>query len=137
MSEPDPRREALKARFLEERSWPFSGFWERMLEADPDYFEAYLNFRDVPWRKGVLAPKVKELIYIAMDVAATHLYEYGFRSHVRGALRQGATFEEILEVIEITSAIGIHSAVMGVPALYEELERAKAEGRAPAYSDGG
>jgi hypothetical protein len=27
---------------------------------------------DVPWRNGILEPKVKQSIYIAFDAAATH-----------------------------------------------------------------
>jgi alkylhydroperoxidase/carboxymuconolactone decarboxylase family protein YurZ len=69
----------------------------------------------------VLEPKVKEMIYIAFDVAATHLYQPGLRAHIRNALGYGATREEIMEVIELVSVIGIHSAAVGVPILLEEL----------------
>jgi alkylhydroperoxidase/carboxymuconolactone decarboxylase family protein YurZ len=75
----------------------------------------------VPWTHGVLEPKVKEMIYIAFDVAATHLYEPGLRAHIRNALGLGATKEEIMEVIELVSVIGIHACAVGVPILVEEL----------------
>jgi alkylhydroperoxidase/carboxymuconolactone decarboxylase family protein YurZ len=54
-------------------------------------------------------------------VAATHLYQPGLRAHIRNALGYGATREEIMEVIELVSVIGIHSAAVGVPILLEEL----------------
>jgi alkylhydroperoxidase/carboxymuconolactone decarboxylase family protein YurZ len=48
----------------------------------------------------------------------------GVRRHIQNALRAGATKEEILEVMQLTSIMGIHSMAMGVPILMEELERA-------------
>ena len=92
-----------------------------MLILDPDFFEAYTRFSSVPWVSGVLEPKVKELIYTAFDVSATHLYAPGLRQHIRNALDYGATKEEVLEVIELASVIGIHSCTVGVPILVEEL----------------
>ena len=66
------RQRTLKARFIRERvSW--NPLWDQLLEWDPEFFEAYFNFSAVPWRRGVLPPKVKEFIYIAIDASATHL----------------------------------------------------------------
>ena len=74
----------------------------------------------------MLEPKVKELIYTAFDASATHLYVPGLRQHIRNALALGATTDEVMEVFEIASVIGIHTCTMGVPILVEELERADA-----------
>ena len=52
---------------------------------------AYLEFSAVPWRKNHLDDKTKELMYIAVDAAATHLYVPGIRQHIRAALQAGAT----------------------------------------------
>jgi alkylhydroperoxidase/carboxymuconolactone decarboxylase family protein YurZ len=122
---PGPREEGLKAEFIEARGY-WSGLWDDVLALSPDFFEAYLRFSSVPWRHGRLEPKVKEFIYIAVDAATTHLYEPGTRIHVRNALRHGATKEEIMEVLELVSVLGIHSCTHGVPILMEEL-RATAE----------
>jgi hypothetical protein len=43
---------------------------------------------------------------------------------IRNAIGYGATREEIMEVIEIASVIGIHAATVGVPILLEELRGA-------------
>jgi alkylhydroperoxidase/carboxymuconolactone decarboxylase family protein YurZ len=96
--------------------------WQRMLELDPPFLRAYLNFSAVPWRTGPLEPKVKEFIYLAADAAATHLYEPGIRQHVSAALDHGATPAEIMEVLELTSTLGIHAMNIGVPLLLEVLE---------------
>ena len=89
----------------------------------PAFFEAYTEFSSIPWTQGVLEPKVKELIYTAFDASATHLYVPGLRQHIRNALALGATTDEVMEVFEIASVIGIHTCTMGVPILIEELER--------------
>jgi alkylhydroperoxidase/carboxymuconolactone decarboxylase family protein YurZ len=119
----DDRRRELREAFIEARGF-WTPLWEGVLELDPDFFEAYVGFSSVPWRKGTLEPKVKELVCIAMDAAATHLFVPGIRQHIRNALEHGATREEIMEVLELTSTLGIHACNIGVPILVEELEAA-------------
>ena len=75
----------------------------------------------MPWRSGPLEPKVKELIYIAFDTAATHLYTKGLKAHIENAIGYGATAGEILEVMEIASVLGIHGVTTAAPILAEEL----------------
>jgi alkylhydroperoxidase/carboxymuconolactone decarboxylase family protein YurZ len=122
-TELEERRARLKAEFTEARGY-WSDIWDDMLRLSPDFFEAYLNFSAVPWRSGVLAPKIKELIYIAIDASTTHLYDPGLRVHVRNAIGYGATKEEIMEVYQLTSVLGIHTCTMGVPVLVDEMRKA-------------
>jgi alkylhydroperoxidase/carboxymuconolactone decarboxylase family protein YurZ len=114
------RQERLKADFTAKRGY-WHEFWDGVLELDPDFFEAYLDFSAHPWTNGVLEPKVKELIYTAFDVSATHLYAPGLAQHIANALEHGATAEELMEVFEIASTLGIHTCEVGVPILEEEL----------------
>ncbi len=121
------RQKQLKERFARER-----GYWSEevmgpILRLDPDFFEAYLNFSAAPWKKGILPPKTKELIYIAVDASTTHLYEPGIRLHIKNALKYGATREEIMEVLEVISVLGIHACTVGVPILIEEVKKAGKE----------
>ncbi len=118
------RQKQLKEQFIKERGYWRDELWEPILKIDPDFFEAYLNFSAAPWKRGVLPPKIKELIYIAIDASTTHLYEPGIGQHIRNALKYGATKEEIMEVFELTSVLGIHTITTGVPILMEELEKA-------------
>lgn len=97
--------------------------WDVLAEMDADYLEAFLAFRAVPQTKGPLEQKYKELIFIAINVATTHLWSTGVRRHIQNALRAGATKEEILEVMQLTSIMGIHSMALGVPILQEEMEK--------------
>src|SRR5438067_2063999 len=108
------RRKELRDAFIEAHGY-WNQAWESLLERDPDFFQAYAHFSSVPWVKGTLEPKVKEFIYTAFDVAATHLYVSGLRQHIRNALGYGATKEEVLEVIELASLLGLHACTVGVP----------------------
>jgi alkylhydroperoxidase/carboxymuconolactone decarboxylase family protein YurZ len=117
------RQEQLKEQFIKERGYWRDELWDPILRIDPDFFEAYLNFSAAPWKNGVLPPKIKELIYIAVDASTTHLYAPGLSQHIKNALKYGATKEEIMEVFELTSVLGIHTITMGVPILMEELEK--------------
>ena len=118
------RQKQLKEKFIKERGYWSEGLWGEVLKLDPNFFEAYLNFSTVPWKHGVLSPKIKELIYTAIDASTTHLYEPGLRQHIGNALKYGATKEEIMEVLELVSVLGIHTCTMGVPILVEELKKA-------------
>ncbi len=95
--------------------------WDLFYELDPDYLEAFLAFRNVPLKNGPLEQKYKELIFIAINVATTHLHASGARRHIQNALKAGATKEEILETIQLTSIMGIHSMGLAAPILLEEV----------------
>jgi alkylhydroperoxidase/carboxymuconolactone decarboxylase family protein YurZ len=123
MAELNDYQKKLKAEFIENRGYWFP-FWQQVLEMNPEFFEAYCNFSSVPWKTGPLEPKVKEMIYIAMDIATTHLYLPGTRIHMANALKHGATKEELMEVLQIVSVLGIHSMTEGLPILIDELKNA-------------
>ena len=105
---------------LEKGDW--NPLWETFRELDPEFLEAYLAFRSVPQREGPLPQKYKELILIAINAATTHLYGPGVRRHIQNALKAGATQEEILETIQLTTVMGIHSCNLAIPILLEEVD---------------
>jgi alkylhydroperoxidase/carboxymuconolactone decarboxylase family protein YurZ len=113
-------QERIKADFMANRGY-WNPFWDGMLVLDADFMESYMRFSSVPWLTYVLEPKIRELVITAFDVAATHLFVPGLHQHIRNALGYGASREEIMEVIEIASTLGIHSCNVGVPILLEEL----------------
>jgi alkylhydroperoxidase/carboxymuconolactone decarboxylase family protein YurZ len=124
----DEYQERLKAEFTKTRGY-WHPFWNEILELDPEMFEAYVEFSSVPWHHGTLSPKVKELIYIAFDCAATHLYVKGLKLHIENAVDHGATAEEIIEVMELASVLGIHAVTTGAPILAEEAAATGAKDR--------
>jgi alkylhydroperoxidase/carboxymuconolactone decarboxylase family protein YurZ len=121
-----PRQKEIKCAFEETRGY-WNAFWDGVLELDPEFFAAYLEFSGRPWTHGVLEPKVKELVYTAFDASATHMYIPGLKQHIENALGYGATRGEIMEVFELAATIGIHSFGVTMPILAEELARARAK----------
>jgi len=95
--------------------------WQALREADPEFFARFAELADVPRRSATREPKVKELVCLAVNAAATHMYEPGIREHAHRAIELGATREELLEVLELTSTLGIHASTVGVPLLLEAL----------------
>lgn len=116
------RQTAIKAKFEASRGyWPPS--WDAIVALAPDFFEAFEDLGAVPREQGAIEPKVRELILIAVDASTTHLWASGVRTHTRAALRHGATVEEIVEVLALTSVLGPQSVTFGVPILLEELAK--------------
>ena len=112
--------------------------WDLFNELDPDYLEAFLAFRSVPQRNGPLEQKYKEMIFIAINAATTHLHGPGVRRHIQNALKAGATKAEILEVIQLTTIMGIHSMSLAAPILQEEFAKLTAsacESSLPHFGD--
>lgn len=116
-------QQALKARFIDELGY-WKRVWEHLLLADEGFFKGFLDISVLPYRTSVLDVKVKEFVYIAIDAGTTHLYDPGLRVHLRRALEVGASMAEIVEVLEITSAVGMHSLTVGLPIVLEELAAA-------------
>lgn len=95
--------------------------WESLLKLHPDFFETLKAFLSTGLSL-VLPVKTRELVSIAVDSLATYPDVDGLRTHIRVALREGATEYEILEVIELAVGYGFLSCMVGVPSLLETVE---------------
>lgn len=117
-SELDAHQQELKADFRGKRGY-WGPTWDALVRIDPDFFAAYTEFSSVPFRKdrNALSPKVKELVYCAIDCSTTHLYGPGLKLHIRNAMRYGATTEEVMEVFELASLIGVYTVLAGAQVL--------------------
>lgn len=108
--------QAIRDDFLKTR-----GFWNEqrddLARLMPGYFGALSRMSMEPWKSGVLQPKEREFLYIAIDCSIAHMHEQGIRIHIRNAIRHGATREEILEVFQLSSLMGTESYVLGCRAL--------------------
>lgn len=87
---------------------------EPLLSLDPHFLDAYRVLSRSVVAADVLEPKLVELIIIALDVSTTHLFDKGTRLHVRSALAKGASVDEIMEVLELTSTLGISGTNLGL-----------------------
>lgn len=112
---------ALKEEIIRER-----GYWARfhdvLLDNAPEFLAAYVAFQAAPTRSKILDPKLCEFIYIAVDISVNHMYDRGAKRHMGFALKAGATQEELLQVILLTTVIAAHHPIdSGLKILAEEL----------------
>lgn len=120
MSNLTPKEQALKEAYIRAR-----GYWrpwtEGLLRLDPAFLETYGNYAGYPAATGLLSPKMRELIYVALDGSATHLFRSGLALHMQLALESGATAQEIVDVLRLATAQGLEGCYVGVGILAEEL----------------
>lgn len=98
------------------------GVVDQFSEWDPGFTEVCVKMTTNPWTSGVLSRKLVELIGIALNAACTNLNPDGTRRHIRAALENGATREEILLVLKCSAVMSIHSCSLGAPILLEEAK---------------
>jgi alkylhydroperoxidase/carboxymuconolactone decarboxylase family protein YurZ len=113
--------DAVKAEFIRSR-----GFWNAqrdvIVRLMPDYFSALSQLTLEPWQKGTLTAKERELVCIAIDSTVTHMYEPGLVIHIRQAVKNGATRQEILEVFHLVALTGLEGYIIGAEALFALAE---------------
>lgn len=134
----DERRRRLRDDFTARRGY-WNSTWDEVLVHAPDFFETYTELSSVPWDTGHLSPLVRELLYVAFDTSATHLYGVGLRLHLENALDLGATVGQLVEVMQIASLIGLRAAGEGGNALEAALQDGTRHrpGGPPTSGDGG
>lgn len=89
--------------------------WEFVCRKDPDFFEAYDNLYKAALGKGkALDIKTREFIAIAL-LSHRGLPASNIISHIKRAMKHGASEEEILEAIETTIVPG------GAPTFFNGL----------------
>jgi alkylhydroperoxidase/carboxymuconolactone decarboxylase family protein YurZ len=103
---------------------PWDAAVEQLREWDPAWTEQYLKVTTNPWTNGILPRKTIEMICLAVNAACTNLNPDGTRRHIRAALDAGATRDEILMVLKMSSLLSIHTCSLGAPMLFEEAKAA-------------
>jgi alkylhydroperoxidase/carboxymuconolactone decarboxylase family protein YurZ len=106
-----------------------SSFWYAAFEIveawDPLWAKSCALMAADPWKNGILPRMTIELVCVAINAACTNLQTEGTRRHIRAALEAGATRDQLLMVIKMTSLLAIHSCSLGAPILLEEARAAK------------
>ena len=97
--------------------------WDPFYELSPAWTDKFFALGAAIYKSGLFTPRFMELISIAFDASITHMYAPGTRRHIKGALKAGATPEEIMTVLQICVSMGVEACAKGVPILAEELER--------------
>ncbi|HWJ52070.1 MAG TPA: carboxymuconolactone decarboxylase family protein [Propionibacteriaceae bacterium] len=98
----------------------FNQTWDPIHQLDPRWLEEFLAM-GAEMYSGSLPTKLVELMAIAVDASCTHLYTPGIRRHIQRALAQGASMEEIMEVLKLCGALGVEACELGTPILAQEL----------------
>lgn len=124
-------RDEMRARVLRLRGY-VGPFQSAMIELDPDWVERYLAFVCAPNDSGRISMRLTQLIYVGIDAVPSHLYPKGIGTHAELALKNGATFDEVIETLEIAASLTELSPAMAFPILAEELAAA---GAAPAADE--
>jgi alkylhydroperoxidase/carboxymuconolactone decarboxylase family protein YurZ len=120
MTELSPTEQVLKDEFVRAR-----GYWrpwtEALLKLNPAFLSLYANYAGHAAEYGPLSRRMCELIYVALDGSATHLFRSGLKLHMELALESGATAQEIVEVLQLATAQGLDGCFIGTSILAEEL----------------
>src|SRR5690606_23828523 len=119
MTDTTPEQEDIKAYFIAER-----GYWrpwtQAILRHHPRFLKGYAAYAGYPARHGPLSPRVVELIYIALDSSATHMYPAGLRTHLDLARQLGVTAADVFDVLHIVAGQGLSHVYDAVRILAEE-----------------
>jgi alkylhydroperoxidase/carboxymuconolactone decarboxylase family protein YurZ len=119
LPEPTPEAQAIKDEFIRTR-----GVWlaqrEAVFRLMPKYFAALSKLSTASWKDGSLSRKERELIALSVDCIVTHMFEPGLAMHIRCAIEHGATREEILDVFQLASQLGLETYIQGAEALFGE-----------------
>jgi len=126
MSDLTPEQQVLKEAYVKAR-----GYWrpwtEGLLRLDPEFLQSYGKYAGYAAENGPLSPKMCELIYVALDGSATHLFRSGLALHLHLALQAGASAREIIDVFRLATAQGLDGCNLGIGILAEELASAGME----------
>ena len=106
----DVNLDDIKALYVQER-----GYWrpwnDVLLQQRPAFLQAYARYAGYPASKGVLSERIVELVYVALDSSATHLFPTGLKLHMQKALAAGASAADIIDVLTQVCLQGATAAV--------------------------
>lgn len=116
------RAEDSQAAFEAKRG-AMSPAWVACTYHLPALVEAYAGFSGVPWSTQHLSDKMKELVYIAIDLMPQHTHIEGTKVHMGKARANGATDAEINSVLQMIALLGVQTHMLALPILEEELAK--------------
>lgn len=122
---PAPRQpDAAASEFaclLEAKTGLQEDWIERLLARTPAHTRALLDVVHAPEEPSALGNKTRALVALALSAAAPIGDADAARALARAALKFGASADEIVEAIQLTSGIGGHAFSVGAPILAKSL----------------
>ncbi|RQS68179.1 carboxymuconolactone decarboxylase family protein [Burkholderia sp. Bp8963] len=114
-------RQRIKDKFIAAR-----GYWrpwtDAILNLHPDFLERYADYAGQPARNGPLGSRMVELVYVALDASSSHMYGPGLATHLKAAVKAGATPFDVLDVLHLVAMQGLEAVHAGAAILGEELD---------------
>ncbi|MGZ6186493.1 MAG: carboxymuconolactone decarboxylase family protein [Candidatus Binataceae bacterium] len=105
----------------------------KLRQLKPDYFKGFMDWDQMVFKDGALPAKTKEL----MAVTAAHVTDcpWCIEEHVKRAIKQGATDEEIAEAAFVAMSLraGAAFAHSSIAMAVSDEQRAKAAAHAPGH----
>lgn len=118
----DQFRLKVKEEVLSAKRGPFGGWWEDLLEVDPELL-VKVHRHMVAAERGPLSKSFRHLIFATVDSVVTHLYPRGIGVHARTAMEHGATLRHVVEALEISAVVSNRGYSVVLPLVVEELEK--------------
>jgi len=89
-------------------------------EKIPEVYKGFAQMHSSSLADGVLSARFKELI--ALAIAVTEMCDGCIASHARGAVRHGATPEEVAEMLGVNLMMGGGPATVYAPRAWEAYQ---------------
>ncbi|MFE0420719.1 carboxymuconolactone decarboxylase family protein [Streptomyces tendae] len=90
---------------------------DEVLRQSPVFAHAHLRMNASALAGGALSRKTREFVLLAANLNATHVNTDAAREHMRRARAAGASDDELREVIQCASLVGIHAVIVGLEPL--------------------
>jgi hypothetical protein len=110
-------RERFKRVFGKEDNW-----FEPLLQLDPDFLSVYVALAEMARSGPLLGTEGRGVYPHRHRRCDDQSVRRGTRTPIGAALDHGATVEEILEVLQLSSVLGLHASTEGIPRLLDEAE---------------
>lgn len=117
----DPFRQSVKDAVVSANRGPFGGWWEALLEIDPELLRRVHEHLKVAEESGPIPERLRHLIWTAVDAVVTHLYPRGLGVHARIAVEEGASLRQVVESLEIAAIVSSRGYGIGLPIVLEEI----------------
>jgi alkylhydroperoxidase/carboxymuconolactone decarboxylase family protein YurZ len=121
---PQPHADTVRTPMIDQMKAAglFNPAWDAIYQLDPSWLEEFIAMGADLYR-GVLPPKLVELMALAVDASCTHLYTPGIRRHMQGAFEAGASITEVLEVLKLCGAQAVDACELAAPILADEFQK--------------
>lgn len=94
----------------------------RLASEVPSFHDAASSFWTSALGPGVLSPRMKELVLVALHGTVTSLNDQATHRHIQRALQAGATPSDVLDVLLTIVGAANHALYFAVPVLMRELQ---------------